>query len=179
MDEPAYLKTYVSFIKILISMGVDTGISSIESTGNQVKIVFKFDGFVDPLKWAFTSVIINSDTKKVEFYEKKDFTKDYDIYDNVETKLNEGINRIEFYPYITTTYKLFEYLVFYPYYHILHTVMKKKNDGQFMFPNKLRRTGHNEDFITEWPTTGSPPTISNFKNMHPYIKWWKKQNKLM
>ena len=29
--------------------------------------------------------------------------------------------------------------------------------------------------MTEWPTTGSPPTISNFKNMHSYIKWWKRK----
>ena len=82
---------------------------------------------------------------------------------------------LAFHVYNTTKYKLFEYMVFYPYYHILHTVIKEKNKGIFVFPNKLRRTGHNEEFITEWPKTGSPPTISNFKNMHSYIKWWKKQ----
>ena len=39
MDDKEYLETYVNFIKTLISMGVDTGISSIEIAGNQMQIV--------------------------------------------------------------------------------------------------------------------------------------------
>ena len=47
MDEPSYFYTYVNFIKFLISMNVDTGISSIENAGNQVKIKFSFNEFND------------------------------------------------------------------------------------------------------------------------------------
>ena len=61
--------------------------------------------------------------------------------DNVEAMIGAedetgAPEHIYFTPYDTTTYKLFEYMVFYPYYHILHTVIKAKNSDRFVFPNK-------------------------------------------
>ena len=111
-------------------MKVDCGISSIENVGKEVQIEFSFDKFYDHNTTVFKSVIINSEDLIVHYYKDKGFTSQNVFENSVLAKFAEEMyednDHIEFRPYDTTKHKLFEYLVFYPYYHILHTVIKKK-----------------------------------------------------
>ena len=64
MGDHSYFYTYVNFVKTLISLNVDTGISSIENIGKEIQIDFSYNKFYDHTTTPFKSVIINSETKR-------------------------------------------------------------------------------------------------------------------
>ena len=72
--------------------------------------------------------------------------------------------------------KLFEYLVFYPFF----ATFKRNDSGVSSYTPQflLRETGYNKDYFSDWPTGDAPFVIKYFENMASYINWWmKKDNK--
>ena len=64
--------------------------------------------------------------------------------------------------------KLFEYLVFYPFFASFPRDQTTKRTT-YIPMYILKKTGFNRDYFTHWPSGDA----SNFANLASYIKWWQ------
>ena len=104
-----------------------------------------------------------------KFYQKIDDTakREVTFADNVSTSTSDN-TQLTFSLKKTQIAKLFEYLVFYPFFASFPRDQTTKRTT-YIPMYILKKTGFNRDYFTHWPSGDA----SNFANLASYIKWWQ------
>ena len=118
------------------------------------------------------TIYLSQTNVKVKFYLQVDPTTrtklSLDPYTSIFTSGVKKSVQLLFYPLEVQEAKLFEYLVFYPFFA---TFVRNDSDVSSYTPQfLLRKAGYNKDYFSDWPTGDAPFVIKYFENMASYIQ---------